>query len=162
VVQADINAAINLALRAIADPRLWDIHPRLRTERVGGRAQKRRGKRVSMNETAVGGGIPEDSVRLKAREKRKFGENGPELNSSAPAKGGAAEDTRNPNFFYDVAGIAAWDKARVTDPLTSNPVTLPSGKAFWGAVKAAQWQRCLAINEARLAAWGNKLDPMPE
>ncbi len=36
VVQADINAAINLALRAIADPRLWTIHPRLRSQREGG------------------------------------------------------------------------------------------------------------------------------
>jgi hypothetical protein len=71
------------------------------------------------------------------------------------------EDTRNPNYFFDVAGVATWDKASLRDPLTGNPVTLSSGKAFWGAVKSIQWRRVNQINQARLAAWRTKLDPMP-
>jgi IS605 OrfB family transposase len=34
-LNADINAAVNIGLRAIADPRRWDIFPRLRTKQIG-------------------------------------------------------------------------------------------------------------------------------
>lgn len=150
VVQADINAAINLGLRAISDPRLWTIHPRLRTERISGDVRKR-GKKgsktaaVSENDSRV--------VQLKAREKRKFGENGPELDLGISSSGSAIEDTRNPNYFFDAAGIAKWDKAIVPDPRTGELVTLVSSKALWSAVKARQWDRCREINDARLVAW---------
>lgn len=157
VTQADINAAINLGLRAITDPRLWTIHPRLRTERVGGETKQRRGKRHGDTPPEA-----EATVRLKAREKRKYGENGPELILDTPPKGSAVEDTCNPNYFFDVAGIAAWDKAAVPDPVNHTPVPLVSGKALWGAVRQLQWRRCRAINEQRLAAWRDKLNPLPD
>lgn len=151
VVQADINAAVNLGLRAISDPRLWDIHPRLRTERTGGEAGKRRGgkgKAAGEGETAA--------VRIRAREKRKYGEKGPELTLTRAEKGGAIEGTRNPNYFYDAAGLAKWDKAETDDPLTGRPVTLSSGKALWGEVKGHQWKRCMEINVARINVWNVK------
>jgi hypothetical protein len=155
VVQADINAAINLGLRAISDPRLWEIHPRLRTERISGEIKRRGGKNRS-NETTID---TRETLRLRAREKRKYGENGPELKLGTLPKGSAAEDTRNPNYFFDVAGIAQWDKAAILDPLTKNSVVLSSGKALWSAVKRLQWKCCLEINEARLAAWRHKAKP---
>ncbi|HOW67798.1 MAG TPA: type V CRISPR-associated protein Cas12b, partial [Candidatus Paceibacterota bacterium] len=62
VVQADINAAINLGLRAIADPRLWDVHPRLRTLRS---------KSEKKGEPAP--------LELSTREKRKYGETSEKL-----------------------------------------------------------------------------------
>lgn len=87
VTQADINAAINLGLRAIADPRLWQIHPRCRTLREGG--------------------------EIRTREKRKFGEKGLLL-SIQRAGGVKADDTHNPNFFADVSGsLPAWEGAIV-------------------------------------------------
>jgi hypothetical protein len=162
VAQADINAAINLGLRAIADPRQWEIHPRLRTERVGGEVKKRRKKKPTKEDSPVTTPSSDDAVQLKAREKRKYGENEPELNLGTPPKGSAVEDTRNPNYFCDVAGVSAWDRATVRDPLTGRPVTLTSGKALWGEVKKLQWQRCREINEARLAAWRDKLDLLPD
>ncbi len=94
ITQADINAAINLGLRAIADPRLWDIHPRCRTQRQGD--------------------------NLLAREKRKFGEHAqPLLITRAP--GVKPDDTRNPNFFADhSASLSAWEIATVAgQPLLS-------------------------------------------
>jgi hypothetical protein len=80
IVQSDINAAINLALRAIANPNVWSIHPRLRTQR-----NKKDGS-------------------LTAREKRKFGEkNPPPLD--LPHVESPVKDSGNPNFFADFAGL---------------------------------------------------------
>ena len=85
LAQADINAAINLGLRAIADPRLWSIHPRCRTQRQGD--------------------------QMLTREKRKFGETGQPL-AVHRADGVKPDDTRNPNFFADISGsLPAWESA---------------------------------------------------
>jgi hypothetical protein len=85
IAQADVNAAINLALRAIADPHLWSIHPRCRTQRQGD--------------------------QVLTREKRKFGEKGQPLTIHR-GPGVKAEDTRNPNFFADTSGsLLAWENA---------------------------------------------------
>jgi hypothetical protein len=163
VTQADINAAINLGLRAIADPKLWRIHPRLRTKRPGESAsQPRKGKGARNKRPAP---VPTDGLPttlvLFTREKRKFGEIGIELKLGQPAKGSALEDTANPNYFRDFSGVAKWDEAELQDPVSGKPVTLASGKALWSAVKRLQWERCREINDARLAAWRNKLDPFP-
>ncbi|MBI5385158.1 MAG: type V CRISPR-associated protein Cas12b [Verrucomicrobia bacterium] len=154
VVQADINAAINLGLRAIADPRVWAIHSRLRTQRE-----------------EKGGG-------LLAREKRKFGEKVKVKLAVAGPGASDAGDTRNPNFFADFAGLQAlaetlaqenprdrgltnhWQSAQLDGD--SQPIALMHGRSFWGTVKAAQWKRINALNAARIAAWCDKLDPMPD
>jgi len=142
IVQADLNAAVNLGLRAVADPRLWEIHQRLRTERVKGAADH-----------ACGDG---SAVRLRAREKRKFGSREVPLDLPAPPRGGVVEDGRNPNYFFDGAGLSTWDTASVPDPSPRSPkgkaVTLSSGKALWSTVKKLQWERCEEINRARLHA----------
>jgi hypothetical protein len=149
VAQADINAAINLALRAIADPNVWSIHPRLRTQR-----DKKDGS-------------------LTAREKRKFGEkNPPKLAVTTGEE--PIKDYANPNFFADFAGLVdlagelglvwlnkEWTFATLPGEKAA-PVPLLHSKSFWGTVKAYQWKRIDAINSERLAAWRNKLNPMPD
>lgn len=154
IAQADVNAAINLALRAIADPRLWTIYPRLRTQR-----DKKDGS-------------------LAAREKRKLGEkNPPKLSVAAPTTP-ITESAGNPNFFADFAGLKRiaeeltaenkrldwltreWTEATLASDKTAPP--LLHSKSFWGTVKAVQWHRIEEINAKRVAAWKNKLDPMPE
>jgi hypothetical protein len=91
-VQADINAAINLGLRAIADPRVWEIHPRLRTEHKDG--------------------------RLIAKEKRKFGEKAKVNIEARDTAEKEKKEDRNPNYFADFAGCAKWGKAN-SIPLVS-------------------------------------------
>jgi len=154
IAQADVNAAINLALRAIADPRLWTIYPRLRTQR-----DKKDGS-------------------LTAREKRKFGEkNPPKLSVAVPTKP-IIESADKPNFFADFAGLKQiaegltgenksldwltkeWTEATLASDKTTPP--LLHSKSFWGTVKAAQWRRIKEINAKRIAAWKDKLDPMPD
>jgi hypothetical protein len=76
IAQADINAAINLALRAIANPMLWNIHPRVRTAIEKG--------------------------KLVTREKRKFSR--PRAIKFPSGSQLEAGESRQPNFFADVSG----------------------------------------------------------
>jgi hypothetical protein len=153
VVQADINAAINLALRAIANPKSCTIYPRLRTQR------------------------DKKTDSLFAREKRKFGDKNPPALSITASERVIANDANNPNFFADLAGlqiiaeqlarrdgsltwlIKEWTTATLPDDNTSPPML--HSKSFWGTVKANQWQRCSEINQHRLSAWKQKFDDIP-
>lgn len=170
ITQADINAAINLALRAVADPKLWAIHPRLRTQRAG-TDKVRQGNKSKATQTASN---PESKGRLLAREKRKFG--GTEkvlvIQRQSTAK---PDETRQPNFFADLAGLDLvasqvandspgqfnWLKKEWTSATIEGESGTPRllhSKSFWGTVKAAQWGRIRAINAARLAAWKSNAD----
>ncbi|MCC7518086.1 MAG: type V CRISPR-associated protein Cas12b [Verrucomicrobiae bacterium] len=169
IVQADINAAINLALRAIANPKVWSIHPRLRTQRKGG-DQPAKGRKTMSRPVSTEAG-------LFTREKRKFGENGKllKVKRSADAK---ADDTRQPNFFADVVGLKdlaqqlakknrehswltrEWTSASIADE--NDAPTLIHSKSFWGCVKAAQEWRIQQINETRLSRWRDQRNLMPD
>ena len=188
VVQADVNAAITLAFRAIADPRLWEFHPRLRTRPPEKPKTSKRGKeRGSEGPPQNSDGQPKPPD-LFAAEKRKFGAAEIKLDMTNAPPEGVIKDSRKPNYFRDLAGFAAAlanlarpkdakakcslefacslvAKDRILLPVPDNvekEIELLSGKAFWLAVKKLQWPRCLAINETRLAAWRSKPDPMPD
>ncbi len=162
VIQADINAAVNLGLRAIADPKLWAIHPRLRTQRDSGN-KKTKSKKATPSQ--------QPEAKLLTREKRKFGEKNPPklvVVPENPVKGA----TRQPNFFADMAGLEAlavqlaknnneyyWLKkewATATIEGQNDQPPLLHSKLFWGCVKAAQWYRTDSINEARFMKWRAK------
>lgn len=136
VVQSDINAAINLALRAVADPRLWSIHPRLRTQR-------------------------ESKDTLFAKEKRKYGaRKAPAITPVAETK--LSEDAgRVPNFFFDRSRKIGWGHAEVADPIGNQMVRVVLGAAMWKTVREAQWERCTSINSRRLAKWRDGKDQIP-
>jgi hypothetical protein len=173
VAQADINAAINLALRAIADPKLWSIHPRLRTQREAG-DKPGKGRKPK---AGPAGPQPASAARFLTREKRKFGETGKPLEVRWPSNA-KPDDTRQPNFFADFAGLAAlaeqlgqqnrehawlareWTTAEIPGERDTPP--LVHGRSLWGCVKAAQWLRIREINAAKLARWKSKLDRMPD
>jgi hypothetical protein len=153
VVQADINAAINLGLRVVADPSLWEIHPRLRT-------QKSTDKKAQ-------------NASMLTREKRKFGEKGKPLSLSHEIT-----DEKQPNYWADFADLeklanqlarenpkdngwlgGKWSTATIEGETNLPP--LISGKSFWGCVKAAQWKRVHEINRKRLDNWQDKMDALP-
>jgi hypothetical protein len=179
VCDADLNAAVNIGLRAVADPRMWEFFPRLRTERISGevRYKGRKGKESF-------GAVPAGEVRiaLRAREKRKYGENGPGLSLGEQPSGSAARETKQPNYFRDFADVGRllwWlpepadaetrkllgfakqfvpkDKAILPDPAApSKMVEIVSSKAIFMALKRLQWHRCQEVNSARLARWKPK------
>ena len=137
IAQADINAAINLGLRAIADPRLWSIHPRLRSQREG----------------RDGG--------LLTKEKRKYGAtNALPITPDGEVKI-SEEPGRQPNFFFDVSGKIPWGRAHVTDPTTNQAVSVVFGAAMWKTVREFQWNRVREINRARLEKYQKGDDSIP-
>ncbi len=138
-MQADLNAAANLAFRAVAHPSAAHIHHRLRTERKKGT----KGQADS----------------FLAREKRRFGT---EKAALVPEKVGDLPKEKNTNFFYDLHAVAKFGRARLEREAES-VFPYASGPGVWKAVndRAAQWQRCATINQARLASW-TKPDPDDE
>lgn len=129
LMQADINAAVNLGLRAIAAPDAADIHLRIPTEVKDGQISARAG-----------------SQREKSRWQGR--------RRTIQPVGGAdfaalLKDSRQPNFFADIGRIA-FDRAAIA----GLGVPLASGKGLWTAVKQKQWDICAAVNRRRLEKWG--------
>jgi hypothetical protein len=168
LVHADVNAAINLSLRAVADPQLWSVHSRLRSERKFGDPPKPKSKKVrgkgktpEPDQSAVEV-IKPDISWVSEKEKRKYGEQTDEKRIEiklldAEKANLKASDSRHPNFFADFADLCEthWGVAILEGlpPGTSKPIHLVSSKALWGYVKDQAWKRCMAINSGRLKAW---------
>jgi len=132
-IQADINAAVNIALRAIAHPDCADIHHRLRTERK------------------KGAGTKPDT--FTTRESRRFG--GEKVGIISERNDLPKE--KNTNMFFDPHGIAPFGRARLENgPAHTFPYA--SGPALWKPVndRVRQWTRCEKLNAARLAKWERK------
>lgn len=131
-IQADLNAAANLAFRAVAHPDCTSIHHRLRTERKKGAKDK--------NDTFI------------SREKRRF--NGERI-ALLPKNGGDLPKEKNTNFFYDEHHVAKFGRAQLeTD--SGNDYRYAAGPGLWKTVNdcAVQWRRVNSINAARLHSWG--------
>ena len=127
-MQADLNAAITIALRAVAHPAEARIHHRLRTERKKG-----------------GKGKPDSIV---TREPRRFGKSKVRV---VVKDGHGLPKDRNSNLFFDSHGIADFGRARLeTDNCKS--FDYASGSGLWKIVndRDRQWERCMAINSARV------------
>lgn len=131
--QADINAAINLGLRAVASPLNDGIHLRIRTKREGGQLAVRT-----------------DSKREKTRWKAGL----PPLAVSRPAES-AADADRSPNIFADLGQVADYDKVTLGD----SPTPYALGRGLWGSVNRKAWSRCHELNSARLRRWREKANP---
>lgn len=160
ITDADLNAAVNIGLRAVADPRMWEFFPRLRTERISGdiRYKGRKAKKPDKTSDATEATPTEAKIVLRAREKRKWKHNEllPELSLGSLPSGSAARETKQPNYFFDFSGTAAWDKAWIDDPEGNGRVEIASAKALFGALRESQWARCAEINEQRLKRWLNQ------
>jgi len=121
VIQADINAAINVGLRAIASPLVGEIHHRIRSE---------------IKETSGSKKIIVSKTR--SLEKRRFKT---ETTIKMSNVEGVEKINRKSNFFIDVAGIADFEKACIEG------IKYASGKAIWKEVNNQQWKRCKELNE---------------
>jgi hypothetical protein len=132
-MQADLNAAANLALRAVAHPACAHIHHRLRTER----------KKATKNQPDT----------FLAREPRRFGK---AKVSILLREGDTLPKERNTNLFYDEHGVASFGRARLESENAAS-FTYASGPGLWYSVnnRVRQWERCSQINAQRLAHWNN-------
>jgi hypothetical protein len=133
-LQADINAAINLGLRAIAAPDADDIHLRIRAMREGEsfriRAENAR-ERARWKDKPFTVTVAKDSERKKLLENARL------------------------NFFFDLGEIATFDRATIEG--VQSPVA--SGRGLWATVNQSDWPRCEALNAARIAGKKNGREP---
>lgn len=135
-LQADINAAINLGLRAIASPEADDIHLRIRAIRDG------------------------DSFRVRAenaREKARWNGKPPAVIVSKETDRKKLLESARLNFFFDAGEVAGYDQAT----LEGVSATIASGRGIWGTINRRDWQRCEEINAARIARWRDAGDDLP-
>lgn len=129
-IQADLNAAVNLAFRAISHPDCADIHHRIRSKRIA------------------------EDIYL-TQERRRFGENQPKIirkdNNPLPKE-------RNPNIFYDAHGTAQFDRVRLESE-AAGQFPYATGRGLWKRLNDPdfQWDRCTALNKERLENWGIQL-----
>ena len=131
--QADINAAINLAFRAIAQPSCAQIHLRLRSERVPAKNKN-------------------EHDRFFAREERRFGKG---VGIEIVSENGSLPKDRNPNFFFDPHHVATEDRAKLIDGVSDHEADYAPYAPLWGKVNAAafQWWRCRQFNRHRVEDW---------
>jgi len=137
-MQADINAAANLAFRAIAHPACADLHHRLRTSRKPGTKNK-----------------PDSHL---TRETRRF-KDGIAIHLHPDH---TLPKERNPNLFYDAHGVADFGRARLACD-SENEFPYASGPGLWKKVneREDQWKRCAEINRLRLSGDASDADAIP-
>lgn len=130
VQQADINAAINLGLRAIAAPDNHAIHLRIRSERKGEKFLVR---------------------AENQREKARWGATPHEIAIPDGDSRAALLIEAHPNFFADIGRIANFDRAEV-----DGEQGFASGRGLWGTIKNNQtdWLRVNTLNNNRLEKAG--------
>ena len=133
-MQADINAAANLALRAVASPDRLDLHPLIRTENDGETVRPRR-----------------ESNREKARWRDRSDEAG-----KICPRDGRLSDTvakqRRPNFFLDRGKVAEFDRGGI-DGIEDR---VASASGLFGSVKCRQWKAVKRLNDGKIAKWDNE------
>jgi len=128
--QADINAAINIGLRAIAAPETLSILHKIRAERDGDDFKP---------------------VIKNAREKAAFNSK-----SIIHLKNGLSSKlakSRTPNFFFDSETFRPFDTA--TLQMVSRNVAVVSGVGLWSTVNELFPQLLVEINRRRLRSWQN-------
>lgn len=136
-VQADINAAINIGLRAVASPLALDILHKVRAEN-----------------NADG----YDAVKKNAREKAAF-----DSQSKIVMTGETTiklVKTPVTNFFYDRARLA--DFAQATMSVNGDLIPLASGIGLWTKVKTSFPCHLVDLNRERLKHWKQKISDKEE
>ncbi len=123
VQQADVNAAINIGLRAIASPTADRIHLRVRLTSKDGAW------------LACAGARP--SIQDRARWSK----------AAVLAEGAALGSGSHINAFWDWGGVSSFESIAVGE------LRLASGKGLWSTVKQSCWRRVEEINKSRLRAW---------
>jgi hypothetical protein len=134
--QADINAAINLGLRAIAAPENAEIHLRIRSKRE------------------------DDKFFVRAenlREKARWGTGSREIVITNEKNRPELLTEARPNFFADCGNVASFDRADISG--LTRPVA--SGRGLWGSINQRDWQRVEEINRARIEKLERGNDDIP-
>ena len=169
VRQADVNAAINIGLRAIAGPTCYHAHPRVRIQRAGTSGMKGTRKR----KTDAAASEPKMNAwttrRDNAREKAQFTKAEKVTFTNLSADSDALKGD-HVTLFHDPHKIGRFGQAcieGVTHPQLCHSSAIFSksrnerGEPI-GAVARLEWEVCQRINAARIAAWKAKKEGADE
>jgi hypothetical protein len=129
VRQADLNAAANLAFRAVAAPDALHLLHKVRAVKD---AESFAPKRANSREKAAFSA--DIRIDLAGEPSAKLGQ------------------SRSPNFFHDSAQIAAFDRG--TLHTGAGVHSLASGVGLWRGVNERFLPRIVALNDERLRKWG--------
>jgi len=163
---ADINAAVNIGLRAIGHPDRFDIFPVLRTEAKSDGVLEIGNRRGSLSES-----VTKADKRTTAPAMLPVKEKAEKEESIANEDPGGDEELESGKFPYLYAAVRNCvtidDESRYQLPrcvdgreVTSNEqasVSAAKGKIFWSRVKQACWKRIKWINAKRLQ--GKNIEP---
>lgn len=132
LMQADLNAAANLVLRAVAQPDCREILSRIRSKPEKEKFVVRR-----------------DSNREKAGWPEKT-----EVSASDESTEKSMRKSRAPNLFVDLAQIADYDQ------VTIEGIDLPlaTGRGIFGSLREKEWQFVQIRNHAKTNKRESKLD----
>jgi hypothetical protein len=130
IQQADINAAINIGLRAVAQSERFEVFPRLRTK-------------------------TDTNGRRRLEVPRIWGAKGPVFQLSGESEQSEKINPRA-NLFLDLAGVAHWGKATFSEVESLKGHNFVLQAALFSAVRKKEWERVMELNELRCAEWGNR------
>jgi len=155
--QADINAAVNIGLRAIGGPQCYHAHPRVRIQTEGSKKKTKRSgkKRESIRVVAARWLTRRDNKREKAQFPEQCEVKLKLSADSVLLKSGTAALTHDP------LGIAAYGSALIAEAkhpsLVHQAAIFSRAKnengEYTGAVARLEWEICNRINNARIRKW---------
>lgn len=144
---ADLNAACNLALRAVAAPDMHDLLPRLRCQTENGVL------------TFVGSvKNPKPSKRDAARFQKPVTFEVVNTSQHPTEHDEDEEDLRRTNIFVDLGKVALFEKVKATNWDTP----LATSKGLWGTIRRLEFRYCNRLNRRRLEKWGIPLSDAVE
>lgn len=140
VSDADINAACNLALRAVAAPDAHDLLPRLR-------CIKEKGQLKFVGNAS--GSKPSKRDAKRFNTPIVFTISGVSLTISANQDEEGESSGRVTNLFVDTGIIANFERVHAENW----KMPLATGKGLWGTIKKTEFAYSLKINQRRLDKW---------
>jgi hypothetical protein len=163
---ADINAAVNIGLRAVGHPDRLDIFPVLRTEARGDEVLEIKNRRGSLSEHAS---KADKRTTLPAVPQMKEKAEKEEASANEDTSGDEElESGKFPYLYVAVRNCIALDDenryqlprsvdGREIAPNEQASSSAAKGKIFWSRVKQTCWKRIKFINAKRLQ--GKNVEP---
>jgi len=140
VSDADLNAACNLALRAVAAPDAHDLLPRLR-------CLKEKGQLKFIGN--ISGSKPSKRDAKRFNMPIVFSISGESLANFTNQDDEGESSGRVTNLFVDMGRIANFERVHAENW----EMPLATGKGLWGTIKKTEFAYSLKINQRRLDKW---------
>jgi len=149
IINADINAAVSIGLRALAHPDRFDIFPRIQTEALSDGKLRARNRRGTLAMTDA----KEEMHIFNPATPPKIEEQSPEKEDVSGDEEETLETASRPNLFANVLhAIALSDDERYSNSaVDSTHFNAARAPIFWSRVRQICKNRIVTENTARVA-----------